>query len=179
MLNRIKSWFNRQYNKFYFIVYDSKPAKEVFEDIYKNKKWNANSYSGPGSGIDQTRLVCHALGKILNDFDVKSMLDVPCGDWFWMQHMDLSAVTYTGGDIVAKIVHENQQYAKVNVSFEILDLLESQIPASDLIFCRDCLVHFSYKDIRKALTNMISSGCKYLLTTTFPGRRNHDIVTGN
>jgi hypothetical protein len=107
------------------------------------------------------------------------MLDVPCGDWFWMQHMDLSAVTYTGGDIVAKIVHENQQYAKANVSFEILDLLESQIPASDLIFCRDCLVHFSYKDIRKALTNMISSGCKYLLTTTFPGRRNHDIVTGN
>lgn len=93
--------------------------------------------------------------------------------------MNLSTIAYTGGDIVAKIVHENQQYAKANVSFEFLDLLESQIPTNDLILCRDCLVHFSYKNIRKALTNLINSDCKYLLTTTFPGRKNYNIVTGN
>jgi hypothetical protein len=34
--------------------------------------------------------------------------------------------------------------------------------------CRDCLVHFSFKDINAALINLKRSGSKYLLTTTFP-----------
>ena len=64
-------------------------------------------------------------------------------------------------------------------SSEISRLLASDLPEYHLVFCRDCLVHFSYQDVRKALKNLIRSESKYLLTTSFPGRKNYDIVTGN
>jgi hypothetical protein len=50
----------------------------------------------------------------------------------------------------------------------------------DLIFCRDCLVHFSHRLLRKAVNNIKRSQSRYLLTTTFPGRlTNAGIVTGH
>jgi hypothetical protein len=60
-----------------------------------------------------------------------------------------------------------------------LTLFASKLPTVDLIFCRDCLVHFSFDDIRRALQNICRSGSAYLLTTTFTEQRqNQDIVTG-
>jgi hypothetical protein len=48
-----------------------------------------------------------------------------------------------------------------------------------LILCRDCLVHFSFDDIFKALNNLRASGSRFLLTTTFPTRQeNQPIPTG-
>jgi 2-polyprenyl-3-methyl-5-hydroxy-6-metoxy-1,4-benzoquinol methylase len=129
--------------------------------------------------MDQTKVVREELRSIIDQYHITCLLDIPCGDWYWMQHTDLSGVAYTGADIVEKIIEENQQYAGENVAFEFLDLLESDLPQNDLIFCRDCLVHFSYQDVKKALQNLVDSGSKYLLTTTFPGRKNYDIVTGN
>jgi hypothetical protein len=123
--------------------------------------------------------VRQGLQQVIAEYNVETLLDVPCGDWFWMQHLDLSGVKYTGGDIVEGIVQNNQQYATDKVEFQFLDLLESQLPAHDLVLCRDCLVHFSYRDIRKGLDNLLESNCNYLLTTTFPGRKNYDILTGS
>ncbi len=179
MYPKVRAWYSKFYNWLHFINYRSKPAKEVFEDIYYNKKWSGKSYSGPGSDLDQTSMVRQGLQQVIAKYNIESLLDVPCGDWFWMRYLDLSAVRYTGGDIVEKIVQNNQKYAGDKVSFLFLDLLESQLPAHDLVLCRDCLVHFSYRDIQKALDNLLKSGCGYLLTTTFPGRKNYDITTGN
>ena len=103
--------------------------------------------------------------KVIDQYGIKTMLDIPCGDWFWMQHVDLSNVRYTGADIVEKIIQQNQQYAGENIFFRYLDLLSDELPKNDLVFCRDCLVHFSYEDVGKALENLTRSGSKYLLTT--------------
>jgi hypothetical protein len=53
-----------------------------------------------------------------------------------------------------------------------------QLPSVDLIFCRDCLVRLSFANIRSAIANIKASGLTYLLTTTYPGRQNSDIATG-
>ena len=54
------------------------------------------------------------------------------------------------------------------------------LPHCDLIFCRDCLVHFSFEEIFAAIRNFYDSGAEYLLTTTFPNRlSNYDIQTGD
>lgn len=42
------------------------------------------------------------------------------------------------------------------------------LPKVDLIFCRDCLVHFSFQDIHTAISQIIKSGSRYVLTTNFP-----------
>ena len=55
------------------------------------------------------------------------------------------------------------------------------LPEADLVFVRDCLVHFSYTDVFRALRNICRSGSHYLLMTTFSfdHRRNRDIWTGD
>ena len=179
MLKQLNSLVNKLHNRLLLYAHRPKPVTEVFAEIYHNKVWTGESYSGPGSDLEQTRLVRKALEKLIVDYNIKTLLDVPCGDWFWMKVMDLSKVTYVGGDIVDEIIRGNQQYDGGNISFQFINLLESEIAAYDLVLCRDCLVHFSYRDVRKALHNLINSGSHYLLTTTFPGRRNYNIITGD
>ena len=59
------------------------------------------------------------------------------------------------------------------------DLTHDSLPTTDVILCRDCLIHLSFKNIKKALATIKASGSKYLLTTTFPDRReNENTVTG-
>ncbi|MDX1955899.1 MAG: class I SAM-dependent methyltransferase, partial [Chitinophagaceae bacterium] len=59
------------------------------------------------------------------------------------------------------------------------DLIQQVPGAFDLVFCRDCLVHFSFKDIFASLKNLRASKSAYLMTTTFTGQEvNADIPTG-
>jgi hypothetical protein len=156
-------------------------TNKVFQDIYKKNKWGGvESVSGRGSDLQQTRIVINEFPAILQEFDVHSVLDIPCGDFNWMQHVDLNGVMYFGADIVDEIIKRNSEaYENKNTHFSTLDLIKSELPRMDLIFCRDCLVHLPFRDIFLALHNMSRSGSKYLLTTTFTSREiNKDIQTG-
>jgi hypothetical protein len=97
-----------------------------------------------------------------------------------MQHVEKYNVTYVGGDIVEEMIIENQKkFQQEGVDFYWLDLLSSPLPKVDMLFCRDCLVHFSFADIDKALHNIVKSGAKYFISTTFIKRTiNQDISTG-
>ena len=84
-----------------------KPCKTVFSDIYKNNGWNGVSRSGQGSDLEQTREVARALPGLLADLGVRVMLDAPCGDFYWMNHVDLAGIQYIGGDIVEELATDN------------------------------------------------------------------------
>lgn len=158
-----------------------KAPEAVFTEIYKENLWGSNeSISGPGSAKEQTRAVVEKLPVLLRELAVTSMLDIPCGDFIWLKNADLGEVNYIGADIVDEIVTENRQtFQKDKISFKKLNLISDLLPKVDLIFCRDCLVHFSFDDIRKALQNICQSGSGYLLTTSFKEHtENFDILTG-
>jgi len=93
--------------------------------------------------------------------------------------VDLSGIDYVGLDIVREVVDSNRTHESDHVRFRHANLLADRLPAVDLILCRDCLVHFCYRDIWRALRNICRSGSSYLLTTTFPTWRNRDIWTGD
>jgi hypothetical protein len=116
----------------------------------------------------------------LKRLGVTVMLDVPCGDFSWMSRVDLGNIAYTGGDIVVSLIERNKKiYSRPNLSFVKLNLLMDHLPASDLVLCRDCLIHFSNDDVFSALRNICSNGARYLLSTTFWTRdRNRDNATG-
>ena len=64
-------------------------------------------------------------------------------------------------------------------AFVRMDLLGDALRRVDLVFCRDCLVHHSSADVRRALRNIVASGSRYLLTSHFADRRkNAEILTG-
>ena len=87
---------------------------------------------------------------------------------------------YIGADIIRGLILSHQRLHATNTRrFMVLDIVADDLPQADLIMCRDCLVHFSYRLIRKALRNIRCSQSTYLLTTTFPEHSNSDIVTGN
>lgn len=155
--------------------------EDVFSEIYVRNSWgDPESASGPGSSLAQTQVVAAALPNMFRSLAIRSMLDVPCGDFNWMQRVDLEDIQYVGADIVPGIVIRNlSRFGGPGREFRQLDLLKDRLPASDLVLCRDCLVHFSYQDAFRVLQNICDSESKYLLTTTFTDRTsNSDIATG-
>jgi hypothetical protein len=161
--------------------YQSKNTEEVFTEIYRNNGFGGtNSVSGTGSDIRQTRIVISELPALFNDFNISTVLDIPCGDFHWMKNVDLHDIDYTGADIVKELILSNRvKYARDGIRFESLDVAKDKLPSVDLIFCRDCLVHLSNRETFLALCNICDSQSGYFLTTTFTDRKvNHDIVTG-
>ena len=162
-------------------VRQSEDIGDVFKQIYLKNCWgSANTISGPGSELTATQTLIPQLNKLLDEYKINSILDIPCGDFNWMRHVDLKGHIYIGVDIVSELIESNiQKYKNGEIDFKVLNLTSDKLPCADLILCRDGLVHFSYKEIFKALRQIKQSGTKYLLTTTFNRfPTNYDITTG-
>lgn len=157
-------------------------AEELFTRYHSENFWNDDeSVSGSGSNSTNTSKLTHELRPMFDQLGVTSLVDIPCGDYQWMSRVPLDGIHYTGGDVVKELAGRLQeQHGRESVEFRHLNLLGDKLPQADLVFCRDCLVHFSYDDIRKALKTIKESGAEYLATTHFPeAKRNFDIVTGD
>ena len=168
------------YRRLYNLSLRLKSQEEVFTHIYRNNKWfGTDSVSGIGSDAVQTRVIVEQLPALFRELGIRSILDVPCGDFFWMGKVDLEGIDYIGGDIVQDIAdRNNRMHGRPGVTFRKFDLTADRLPEVDLVLVRDCLVHLQYADISRALAGIRQSGSRYLLATTFPGRTNRDIPTG-
>jgi len=157
-------------------------VQEIFTNIYDTHFWAGPSISGGGSSLQQTQIIRKEIPKLLEEINAKTMLDAPCGDFFWMKEVNLDFLTYyIGGDIVPKLIEEVQaKYGNLKRRFVHQNIILDALPQVDIIFCRDCLVHLSNTDIVTALKNFKKSKSTYLLTTCFPETKNNkDIKTGS
>ncbi len=150
-----------------------------FERIHETNLWGADtSVSGVGSELEATAAIRERLPALPKEFGVRSMLDAPCGDHRWMAGLDLDLDRYVGMDIVPTIIHSLQERytGDARRRFVLGDLTCDPLPRCDLILSRDCLVHFSFATLRRAVRNLKASGAVWLLATTFPElERNEDI----
>ena len=158
-------------------------ASDIFGKIYLKNGWIGNeSVSGPRSDVERCESIINAISKLFTDFHIETVLDIPCGDLNWIQHVDFGSVEYIGADIVPELINDNfEKYESTGMKFVVLDIMQDQLPKCDLILCRDCMVHFSFENIKKTVTNIANSGAEYLLCTTFTNtdRENKDIETGH
>jgi hypothetical protein len=97
-----------------------------------------------------------------------------------MKEVQLPIERYFGVDVVPELIAKNQtNYKAPGRLFIHRDIALDDLPRSDVILCRDCLVHFSYEDALATLRNFRRSQAPYLLTTTFVNfPENADIQTG-
>jgi hypothetical protein len=51
-------------------------------------------------------------------------------------------------------------------SFLVLDITKDRLPRADVILCRQCLYHLSFRHLHAAIANFKKSGSTYLLATT-------------
>jgi len=155
--------------------FGGKSLGEIFSHIHQSNYWdNKGTVSGPGSDVDQTKTIRIALPALFDRLSIRSMLDAPCGDLAWIHDILPDNLAYYGVDIVPEIITSNKEhFSDRSFTFSLADLTEDPLPTADLILCRDCLVHFSEANIRKALKNFHSSGASWLLMTSFTGNRSY------
>ena len=161
-----------------------------FARIHETNLWSdPESRSGSGSALASTAQLRAELPGLLHALDVRRLLDVPCGDFHWMSHVDLTGAgvtAYVGGDVVQAIVDANRsRYAAPGREFERVDLTTGPLPLvdarpADVVLCRDCLVHLSFANIRRVFDVLKASGARYCLTTTFlEQQENVDVLDGD
>src|SRR5580765_785582 len=144
-------------------------TEKVFTRIYSRNFWNnAESRSGPGSTAARTERLRPQLNQLLRELNIRTLLDVPCGDFNWMRLADLRSIQYTGADIVPELEQKNSlHHGSPGRRFIHADITRGPLPQSDLVLCRDGLIHLSFSDIERALRTIQASKSTYLLLTTF------------
>ena len=153
----------------------------VFGHIWERGLWdNPESLSGAGSTLDNSLTVRRKLPDLLRKLEVRSILDAACGDFNWMQHVELGEIRYTGADVVPGLIASNQlKYGREGREFLVLDVSSNELPSIDLILCRHCWIHWSFSAIKNCVANFKRSGARYLVATTSPQvEKNRDILTG-
>lgn len=153
--------------------------EDTFQSIYQTNGWKGDeSVSGQGSDLKQTRKIRKEIPLLLNMIDARSILDIPCGDYYWWSRIKgIENLLYIGADIVPELIYANRKLYPQQ--FRVLDAATSKLPKVDVIFCRDMLGHLSNADVKRVLKNFRASGSTYLLSTTFPDfYSTADITTG-
>jgi len=106
-------------------VFRHEKAEDRFTEIYKNNYWrNDESRSGSGSTLAYTENLRKELPDLFREQNIQRLLDAPCGDFNWMSLVvQETGIRYTGGDIVAPLVDDNNsKFASENVDFIHLDI---------------------------------------------------------
>jgi SAM-dependent methyltransferase len=157
-------------------------AAQRFTTIYETHYWvDDESRSGGGSNLYATEKIRNAIPCLFVKYGVRSVLDIPCGDFFWFKEMNLDLDSYIGGDIVVPLIASvAEKYTSHTRSFRVMDLTKDALPDCDLILVRDCFIHLSFDAIFAALRNILQSKIRYLLTTHYPdASANVDIDIGS
>lgn len=140
------------------------------------KGGGGETLSGAGSTLEYTEPLRPALSKLVADLGVKRFLDAPCGDFNWMQHVDLAGAEYIGLDIVEEVIETNKRlHAAPGRSFSIADVTRNPLPDADLLLCRDLLLHLHYESIADLFENIIESNIRHVLITSYVNDANAEL----
>lgn len=150
-----------------------------FSEVFKNNIWGDDeTFSGPGSRRDSlsVSVAIEALHKAISDQRIRSISDIPCGDFNWMPELlsGYPSVRYHGFDIVQAIVTRNSD-RHPSFKFEVLDVTSDEPPKADLVFCKDLVNHLTYRDVLRLLRNVKRSKSKYLLMSNNFGHENSEL----
>lgn len=161
-------------------VLNTRSREKVFERIARDNGWDGTeSVSGPGSTLEATAMLRDALPTLLEKYKIRSILDIPCGDAYWISYVLNPNIEYIGADIVPGIIARNRIDKASIGHFEVMDIVADNLQRVDLVLVRDCFIHLPNAVVRSAIANIKRSGARYLMTTTYPGKSaNMDIEIG-
>lgn len=157
--------------------------RKYFAGMYERNVWgDEHSRSGSGSNLENTAVLRDQLPGFLDGLGIRSLLDLPCGDWAWMRHVDLSALEhYIGADVVPELIDQlRDEYGGAGREFVTLDALTDELPRVDAIMVRDLFGHLDHIQMRRLVRNAKRSGSTWLLASHYPGlEHNEDVRMGS
>ena len=124
--------------------------RERFQEIYATNEWKHGS--GEGSLAEHNQGYIRFVESFFREHDIRSIVDLGCGDWQFSRHIDWGDAHYHGLDIVPSVVEANiAQFARPGIQFSLHDGDNSQIPPADLLISKDVLQHWSSAAIHALL----------------------------
>lgn len=142
-----------------------------FSRMISSRAWNSpETVCGPGSTLESCRGILQVLPGWLSRHRITSIVDAGCGDFHWMSQVDLSGIQYDGYDVVQELIAGNRQrYCAPGIRFHHADVSLESLPKSDLVICKDVLIHLPSDLALSTLERIRSSGSRYLAATSSPG----------
>ena len=157
----------------------------------KIERLSRQSSSGPGSQIgENTQTSLEFLSQLIRELNVTSFLDVPCGDTNWQfQSWEIDSLPiYVGLDITRSVVQLNKEKFSFhsNKIFALWDFATCPLPKFrsrfarsqifDMIHVRDVIQHMPLKKAAAAIDNIVNSGIKYLVASTYANGDNRENI---
>lgn len=157
----------------------------TFNRIYKEGYWGKNASgsgtSGTGSTVKITQQYRAFLEYFIKQHGVTSVVDAGCGDWSFSQKIDWNGASYLGIDISTVVIEDvKQRYETETTKFQMGDITE-ELPAADLLICKDVLQHLSNELVLKFVRNNLKPGrFKWAIITNdrIAGEANRNIKVG-
>jgi len=151
--------------------------RAAFTAVYERADWTGGS--GPGSGEAETGIWRPFLQRYLADCDVRSVLDLGCGDWQSTRLIDWSGTAYHGIDVVPAVIEADRaRYAAPPwITFRCADITTCPLPAADLVIVKEVLQHWPNADIA-AFRKRLSWRRALIVNDYDPGLGNPDIAAG-
>jgi SAM-dependent methyltransferase len=141
----------------------------VFDGIYTEEYWGGGS--GGGSTPAASKPYVLFLESFLRKNNIKSIVDLGCGDWQFTRHLDLSGIHYTGIDAAKSIVEVNSlSYGSSNIHFSHFTGDYSIVPKADLLLCKDVLQHLDTASVHEVVKSVIPLFRFSLVTNDVPNR---------
>ena len=139
-------------------------TKDVFTQIYSDNLWKEKHsfadkdfpfYSGPGSDDDSANPYLECVNTFIKIHNVKSVVDLGCGDFRLGSRIGDHSVHYTGVDIVEPLIQANQaRFGNDRIEFRCLDIIADDLPAGELCLVRQVLQHLSNAQIARILSKL-------------------------
>jgi hypothetical protein len=146
--------------------------EQAFTQIYGDETWTDKlpgmPRSGRGALYERSLSVVRFIEDAIGRGDVRSIVDVGCGDLTYMSKIDAvvsGAVSYTGYDIVSGLLKEHRRLPWGEFRFGDVTSQGFRVDA-DLVLVKDVLFHLDDDHIDAALRNLAASSWRYLLATS-------------
>ena len=169
----------------------NKTNEEIFSEIYSEKCWGESQtdvspfYSGGGShGEDIVKEYVEVVkGLIHSQKNIKTLVDLGCGDFNIGSKLVENVEKYVGVDVVPDLIEFNQsKFSTKDVTFKLLDITTDNLPKGDLVVVRQVLQHLTNQQIKDVLVKIRMVYKHFILTEHNPKRKNFhpnvDIPTG-
>jgi SAM-dependent methyltransferase len=142
-------------------------AQDVFTKVYAEKMWGDGSetfYSGPGSNEEAAAPYADFVTRFIAEHQIRSVVDLGCGDFRVGRMITSSGVSFTGVDVVQPLIDENsRRFASETIRFQCLDIVRDALPDGDLCLIREVFQHISNAQISAVLAKL--NKYKYVLFT--------------
>ncbi len=152
VVNRVRFWRYRH-------RFGRLGRRQTFSTIYKDHLFGEAPgelfYSGNGSVGSFADNYTDLVSALVREKEIRSIVDLGCGDFRIGSRLTPIADKYIGIDIVPDLIsHHRANYSSDRVSFECLDIVDDPLPAGDLCLIRQVMQHLNNEEIAAILKKL-------------------------